>query len=238
MNMRRRIRLFSMLFAVAAIFSLPLLRLSAQQQQPGQPAPPPLFPQSPASVKQLGQPAPQVPAPQTLPSPTPPPQDSQAEDGPQPGDVKFGISTINILAPVTVLDKKGKPVNGLTPLDFELYDNGRRQKITEDIAAHPISLVMVIQANAAMEQILPNVRKLGSLVNGLVLGEFGEVAVIGFDHRFQVDPFTSDPDMLADALKKLKPGSNSSRLNDAVMEGVNMLARRPRERKRIILIVS
>src|SRR5262249_54151495 len=35
-----------------------------------------------------------------------------------------------------------------------------------------------------------------------------------------------------------KPGSNSSRLNDAVMEGVNQLARRPRERKRIILIVS
>ena len=43
-----------------------------------------------------------------------------------------------ILAPVTVVDREGNFVNGLTVLDFQLYDNGVPQKITEDIASRPI----------------------------------------------------------------------------------------------------
>jgi len=197
------------------------------QQQPGQ-----LPPQQPGQLapKQPGQLPPQ--------QPSPPPADS--DQLAQGDSAQFRISTLNILVPVTVTDKTThKFVNGLTPLDFELYDNDKRQRITEDIAAHPISLVMVVQSNAAMEKILPNVRKVGSLLNGLVLGEFGEIAIIGFDHRIQtLSPFTADPEKITDALQKLKPGSNSSRLNDAAMEGVNLLKTRPNTRKRIMLIVS
>jgi len=168
----------------------------------------------------------------------PPPPPADAEQA-QAGDPVIRTSVLNILVPVTVLDKSNKPVNGLTPLDFELYDNLKRQKITEDVAAHPISLVIAVQANAGMEQILPNIRKMGSLLNSLVLGELGEVSIIAFDHRIQtMTPFTSDPDKISEALKKIKPGSTSSRLNDAAMESVNLLRRRPTTRKRIMLLIS
>ena len=93
-----------------------------------------------------------------------------------------------------------------------MYDNGKPQRITEDITNHPISLVIVIQANSAVERFIPQIQKLGNLVEAQLLGETGEVAVLEFDHRFQwLLPFTSEPDKLNLALKKIKAGSLDGR---------------------------
>lgn len=163
-----------------------------------------------------------------------PPKPESTDDTP--------ISRVNatfVLVPVSVVDRDGKFVNGLTPYDFRLYDNGKLQKITEDLASHPISLAVVVQANASVEKILPQVQKLGSVVDSLVTGENGEVAVIEFDHRIQtLTDFTNDPDKLGAAFKKLKPGSSSSRLNDAAMEGINLLRKRPATQRRVMLLIS
>ena len=98
-----------------------------------------------------------------------------------------------VMAPVIVHDLRGNIVNGLTPLDFELYDNGKLQKITEDATTHPISMVVAVQSSANMEKLLPDIRKIGSLFTGLVLGDNGELAVLSFDHRVQtMTEFTSD----------------------------------------------
>ena len=80
----------------------------------------------------------------------------------------FRGGTQNVQAPVTVLDRDGHTVNGLNALDFTLLDNGVPQPIVEDLSMHPISLVVVVQASANMEKILPGhpadrqpVRRLG-----------------------------------------------------------------------------
>ncbi len=145
-----------------------------------------------------------------------------------------------VQAPVTVLDADGSVVNGLNALDFRLYDNGKEQKIFEDVEEHPISLVVAIQANREMEKILPQIRKTASLFDNLIAGQDGEIAVIAFDHRIQtLTNFTSDPDQLHAVFKdKLMPGSSTSALNDATMAGINMLRNRPKNRKRILLIVA
>jgi VWFA-related protein len=54
------------------------------------------------------------------PQPTPPVEDSSV--------VKITTTLIQIDA--TVLDKKGKPVTGLTADDFEIYENNKKQQIT------------------------------------------------------------------------------------------------------------
>ena len=103
----------------------------------------------------------------------------------------------------------------------------------------PISMVIAVQANAEVEKMLPAVQKVGSAISAQILGDDGEAAVIEFDHRIQtLGDFSSDPDKLSAALKKLKPGSGSSRLNDATIEGVNMLRRRPVSRRRILLLIA
>jgi VWFA-related protein len=158
----------------------------------------------------------------------------------QPGDeVIFRTEVKYVLAPVTVLDRDGKFVSGLTPLDFQLFDNGKLQKITEDVASHPISLVVAIQGSAEVDKLLPNVRKIGTLLSGLVAGEAGEVAILSYDHRIQtLTGFTSDPDQLDAAMKKLKTGSSSFRLNDAAMEGLHLLRNRPANRRRILMLIG
>lgn len=154
-------------------------------------------------------------------------------------DTTFKVTTKIVLVPVSVTDRSGEPVNGLTPYDFELFDNGKPQKITEDVTSHPISLVIVIQANSSVEHFLPNIQKLGSLVEGQLLGESGEVAVLMFDHRIQtLLPFTSEPDKLTVALKKVKPGSSTAVVNDAVMEAINMLKTRDKTRHRVVMVIA
>ena len=69
----------------------------------------------------------------------------------QQSEVIFRESVKYVIAPVIVTDRDNKFVNGLSPIDFRLLDNGKPQKITEDVASHPISLVVAIQASAAME---------------------------------------------------------------------------------------
>jgi len=152
----------------------------------------------------------------------------------------FSTTTEFVIAPVTVVDSRGQFVTGLTPLDFRLYDNGKLQEITADDASHPVSLAVAIQQNATVEKILPQIQKSASIYDSLVLGDGGEMTVIGFDHRIQhlTQGFTSDPEKIKEAFKKLKPGSSSSRLNDAAMDGINQLRNRPKNFKRILLLIS
>ena len=99
--------------------------------------------------------------------------------------------------------------------------------------------MVLVQANAGVEKILPQVQKIGSLIDGLVTGDNGEVAVVAFDHRIQtIADFTSDPDKISAAFKKLKPGSWSSRMNDSAMEGIRLLRNRPATQRRTLLVIS
>ena len=156
------------------------------------------------------------------------------------GDSKIGSVTTHIVTtPVTVTDRAGNIVNGLGPKDFRLTDNGKLQKIDQDVAVYPISMVIAVQANAEVEKMLPAIQKMGSALSAQILGDDGEAAVIEFDHRIQMlADFSSNPDKLSAALKKIKAGSTSSRLNDATIESVNMLKRRPDSRRKILLLIA
>jgi VWFA-related protein len=156
-----------------------------------------------------------------------------------PGGATFGVTTHNVLVPVTVRDRAGNSVPGLTPYDFRLFDNNKAQATAEDMAQHPLSVVVVIQANSDVEKILPNIMKQASTFESLVVGADGEVAVLCFDRRIQtLTGFTSDDAQIDQAFRKLKPGSYTATLNNAAMEGITLLRTRPPERRRVMLLIS
>src|SRR4051794_1882065 len=143
-------------------------------------------------------------------------------------DLTFRTGVDVVQAPVLVFDRDGNYVNGLQPPQFHLYDNDKEQNINVDVAYQPISMVICIQANAHVEAVLPQVRKIGVLVAPLLIGEQGEAAVIAFDSRIRkMQDFTSEPDKITKAVKDLYAGSNSNRMIDAVAEATRMLRSRP-----------
>jgi VWFA-related protein len=166
------------------------------------------------------------------------PQEAQKQDDTQkPAIFTGGVKLV--LVPVSVTEKNGEFVNGLTPYDFELFDNNKPQTITEDITSHPISLVLVIQASSSVEHFLPKIDRLGNMVQSQLLGDSGEVAVLAFDHRIQtILPMTADLDKLSPALKKIRPGGTQSVVNDAVMSAINLLRVQDIHRKRVIIVIA
>jgi VWFA-related protein len=148
-------------------------------------------------------------------------------------------TVINVQVPVTVLDKKGNYVPGLTAEDFRLFDAGLPETVEVDEAARPISMVVAVQASSSTRDTLDTIRKASALLLPLVTGEMGEVSVLAFDHRVEVlSPFTSDAVELGKAFNKLKPGSAQHHLDDAAMEAIRLLRTRGSERQKIVLLIS
>jgi VWFA-related protein len=153
------------------------------------------------------------------------------------GQFRTGVNVV--VAPTVVTTKSGEYLNGLQPQDFQLTDNGKAQNIKVDVTYVPISLAVAIQANAAAEPVLPKIQKIAPLFKGMITGDQGEVALVAFDHRIQVlQDFTSDTDKLEQGLKNLRPGSSSSRMTDAVITCARMLRNRPKDRRRVLLLIS
>lgn len=152
----------------------------------------------------------------------------------------FRSDTFIVTAPVTVFDKSNQLVNGLEAKDFTLLDNTVAQDIQVDVSYVPISLVLAIQANNVVEPFLPTIKKLGSLLEGLVIGEQGECAVMAFDHRIRTltDGFVTDSEEVKRALAKINPGSSTSAMIDTVFEATRLLRNRPKNRRRVLLLVS
>ncbi len=166
--------------------------------------------------------------------PTTPPAADPQDQGPT-----FTVATDYVSTPVLVFDKSGEYVAGIRPDQFRLFDNGKEQNIQVDVTFTPISLVICVQSNANVQGLLPQVKKIGNLIQPLVVGEQGEVALIAYDHRIRVlQDFTSDANLITEQVKKISPGSTSSRMVDAVVEGSRLLRSRPRNRRRIMLVIG
>lgn len=144
-----------------------------------------------------------------------------------------------ITAPVLVYDNQGNYVNGLQPSQFHLFDNQKPQNISVDVSYIPISMVICLQVNSHVEGLLPQIRKIGNLIEPLIVGEQGQVAVIGYDSRIRVlQDFTSDSGRITEAVRNIYPGSRQNRMIDAVMTATQMLSHMPNNRRRIILLIG
>jgi VWFA-related protein len=154
-------------------------------------------------------------------------------------DFKIFTQTNVVIVPTTVRDRNGDVVNGLQLQDFELYDNNKLQKITADVREEPLSLVVAVQRSSNLTEVLPKIQRIGSMLNQLLGGQDGEVAVIGFDHRIIVmQDFTNEGEKISEAMKKMTPGSAEHAVVDAADAGIRMLKNRPRERRRVLLLIA
>ena len=170
-----------------------------------------------------------------------PAQQQAQPDNPElgPAEPLIRVPVDIVTAPVIVYERGGGYVSGIRPDQFRLWDNRQPQSITVDETFTPISMVIAIQANSHVQGLLPTVSRIGNLVQPLLVGDQGEVAVIAYDSRVRtLQDWTSDATKVTEAVKKIYPGSTSNRMIDAAVEGTRMLRSRPKDRRRILMLIG
>lgn len=148
-----------------------------------------------------------------------------------------------VLAPVTVTDKQGHSIDGLTADDFRLTDDGASRKIradTSDTVVAPVSLMVLIQSSGIAAPALARIARVGGLIKPLVAGERGQAAVATYDREVRgVQDFTTDSTRIQVAFEHIRSvGNRDAHLFDAVAQGVKMLETRPLGNRRIMLIIG
>ena len=144
-----------------------------------------------------------------------------------------------VVAPVTVTDAKGNFIDGLTEQELIVYDNNVPQKIQVETLTHPISLLVLIEANSASVAILDKLRASGPLFSDLLAGDGGETAIMAFAAAPKlVQDFTTDSRPLTHALHNLREQGAPCALLDGVREGLRLLGERDQRRRRVMLVIA
>ena len=145
-----------------------------------------------------------------------------------------------VTAPVTVINSNGDFVLDLKEKDFEVLDNDVRQHIEQfSLELHTLAAVIVVETNSTSGPLLDEVRPLGPVFSGLMLGPEGKAGVVTYGDQIRVvQDFTQDSDKLESALRGLEARGSSIHLNDALARAIAMLENRPKEERRIIVVFS
>ena len=144
-----------------------------------------------------------------------------------------------VIASTTVTDAAGKHIDGLTTADFLLFDNKKPREVQVDVSYLPISLVIAIQTSSVSGPALDKIRKIGSMVGPLLVGEKGDAAILVYGDGVSVlQSFTSDESKLIGAMRRLRPTGTNGVVIDAIAEGVRMLARKEEGRRRVMLTIG
>ena len=152
--------------------------------------------------------------------------------------IRSEVNLVGTLA--SVLDKNGRPALDLAADQFEVYEEGLKQKIEifEPETQMPLDLTLMIDSSLSetrdlefeTEAAARFIQKLVRPGDRLALYEFADAVT-------QLAPFTSSVPTLQAALKHIVPGDGTA-LYDAVYLGSEALARNPSGRRRVIVLVT
>lgn len=145
-----------------------------------------------------------------------------------------------VTVPVSVRAPNGEYIHDMIQEDFTILDNEVEQEIVGfDVSFLPISMVICVQTSDRVEGILGDIRKTAYLFTELVLGKYGEAALLTFDSRVKllVD-FTNDTQKIDKGLKAMRIGTSAVAMGDVTYTAIRMLLKRPENHRKIIVLIS
>jgi len=142
---------------------------------------------------------------------------------------------------VTVTDRHGRPVRGLTGDDFQVTDGGQVVTLAdfgpeERRRERPLSVAVLLDLSASMSGQVRRVEEAArALLDGLRPGD--EVMVAKFNHQVTVlQPFTGSLDAGSERLRDIGRAQGGTAIFRAV--GATLLDLRDRQGRKVILVVS
>jgi len=126
--------------------------------------------------------------------------------------IRSGVELVELN--VTVTDGSAKYVSGLTEDDFDVYEDGAKQKLTFFSATQqPISLAILLDTSASMEERM-GIAQEAAIGFTRQLHKDDQAEVIDFDSQVRVlSPFTSDGASLEKAIKATTANGSTSLYN-------------------------
>jgi Ca-activated chloride channel homolog len=169
-------------------------------------------------------------------APPPPPNQQTAPDNKQ-GRIALNVNLV--VLHTSVLDDRGKFVDGLTEENFRVYEDKVEQKLSvfkrEDI---PVSMGLVIDNSGSMRDKRPRVNE-AALTLVQSSNPQDEAFVVNFNDDFYLDldkDFSSSIPELKEALERID-ARGSTALYDAIIGSLDHLKKGSKEKK-VLLIVT
>jgi VWFA-related protein len=165
---------------------------------------------------------------------------AQAPSQAEPITFRSSVDVVTIQT--SVRDGRGRVVQGLTPADFEVRDNGELRPVLtiRSDARSPLSLAILVDMSGSM-RVGPKIamarQAYDSLLAQLHDGE-DEVGLYTFDSSLhERHPLTSDLGALKNGLADFEPFGNTS-LYDATAATARQLSERTAARKAVIVLTD
>ena len=156
-------------------------------------------------------------------------------------ETTFHTQTNVVVIPAMVKSANGAIVYGLGAKDFLVEDDGVEQVVRLDEAAEgsQVSVVVAIERGRRANYEFPRIRGLSAMLDPMVEAGLGKVAIVEFDSEVQlVQDFSSDSGRTAGNLRGLHAGDGGAAILDAVGYSVRLLEKAPKERPRVLLLIS
>ncbi len=153
-----------------------------------------------------------------------------------PDETAVTLEATEVIVPVTVRDRYGRLIRGLSRYDFILYEDGVRQEIVDfSVGAVPVHIVLLIDISGSVATEINDIR-LSALAFLNALGPKDRVAIIRFNHRVEeVLDWETDRLRLQRALLQL-PAVGNTALYKALCVAANKL--KTVEGRRAILLFT
>ena len=151
-------------------------------------------------------------------------------------DYTLSVDVEEVQLPISVLDKEGRPVNGLNKEDFTIFEDNIQQQIKvfkhEDI---PLSLGLVIDNSGSMRNKRERVNS-AALAFARESNPEDEVFIVNFDDAAYLEQdFTGSIGDLIDALDNIDTRGETA-LYDAVYLSVDHVKAGKKDKKALLLI--
>ncbi|MFN2452761.1 MAG: VWA domain-containing protein [Pyrinomonadaceae bacterium] len=148
------------------------------------------------------------------------------------------ISTNEVLVPVSVRDRQGRLVTGLTRKDFRVFEDGREQPLNDlALRSVPVDVVLMIDASSSAASNLENFRHAAEEFAARLSPE-DRICLIKFDDRVELlQDWTRSRVQLHRALRRIAPGI-FTRFNDALLLAAREQLKSSPNRRAVIVLTD
>jgi len=165
---------------------------------------------------------------------------SQAQNGAteERSSIRVDVSLVSVIT--SVLDQNNRPVPDLRGDQFEIYEEGKSQRIDvfEPDTQQPLDLALMIDSSLSEIKELQFETEAAAHFIGQVVRPEDRVGIFEFaDTVTQLAGFSSNVAQLQAAVRRVIPGDGTA-LYDAVYLGSDALAKAPPDRRKVLILIT